>query len=114
MPKKIYIVTACVLFGFTVALVFPFLLCTSVSGQDEPPQLLMATPDPGINWGNAKINAPMLWALHYTGKGVRVAVVDTGIDYEHPALMLSPNSNGDNATGDNIPVINFAAPTLTP
>ncbi len=87
MLKKTSVVLVCVLFGFAIALVFPFLLTTSVSGQDEPPQLLLATPDPGINWGNAKINAPMLWALHYTGKGVRVAVVDTGIDYEHPAFQ---------------------------
>ncbi len=85
MLKKIFIVTISVLLGFAAVLMFPFLLTAFVSGQHETPLSSMATPDPGINWGNAKINAPKLWALRYTGKGVRVAVVDTGIDRDHPA-----------------------------
>ncbi|MBN2004316.1 MAG: hypothetical protein JXA21_13255 [Anaerolineae bacterium] len=85
MIKKTSVVILCALFGFAIVLAFPFLLDASAPKQNEPPQSLMATPDPGINWGNATINAPMLWALHYTGKGVRVAVIDTGIDSGHPA-----------------------------
>lgn len=34
-------------------------------------------------WEMAKIEAPAVWPT-YTGKGVTVAVVDTGIDYTHP------------------------------
>lgn len=32
------------------------------------------------------IGAPEAWKLGYTGKGITVAVIDTGVDYNHPAL----------------------------
>ncbi|MEB3292409.1 MAG: S8 family serine peptidase, partial [Synechococcales bacterium] len=40
----------------------------------------------GINWGNDMVNAPEVWARGYTGQGVTVAVVDTGVDYNHTDL----------------------------
>jgi hypothetical protein len=40
----------------------------------------------GNNWGNDLINAPEVWARGYTGQGVVVAVVDTGVDYTHADL----------------------------
>ncbi|BCL38171.1 hypothetical protein NSMS1_46180 [Nostoc sp. MS1] len=43
----------------------------------------------GDNWGADAIKAPEVWAKGYTGQGVIVAVVDTGVDYTHPDL--SPN-----------------------
>jgi subtilisin family serine protease len=36
-----------------------------------------------------QINADDVWALGYTGKNVTVAVLDTGIDYNHPELNSS-------------------------
>jgi serine protease AprX len=32
------------------------------------------------------VGAPQVWSLGYTGKGVKVAIVDTGIDGSHPDL----------------------------
>ncbi len=40
----------------------------------------------GDHWGNDLVNAPEVWARGYTGNGIVVAVVDTGVDYHHPDL----------------------------
>ncbi len=42
-------------------------------------------------WDVKAIDAPGAWNAGYTGEGVRVAVLDTGVDVNHPDLM--PNIN---------------------
>ncbi len=59
----------------------------------------------GNNWGADLIKAPEAWAKGYTGKGVVVAVLDTGVDYTHPDLKdniwTNPNpGNGKDNNGD--------------
>jgi subtilisin len=50
--------------------------------QDNPP----AWQDKGETpWGIQRVSAPQAWKA-YTGKGVKVAVIDTGIDAGHPDL----------------------------
>ncbi|MCE4609558.1 MAG: carboxypeptidase regulatory-like domain-containing protein [Desulfurococcales archaeon] len=39
------------------------------------------------SWGIFKINATDAWSLGYTGEGIRIAVLDTGVDITHPALQ---------------------------
>jgi len=38
-------------------------------------------------WNIEQINADKVQAANTTGKGVRVAVIDTGVDYNHPDLV---------------------------
>ena len=38
------------------------------------------------SWGIEKIMAQKAWELGIRGKGIRVAVIDTGVDHTHPAL----------------------------
>jgi subtilisin family serine protease len=45
----------------------------------------------GAQWALQAIQAPAAWALGFTGKGVRVAVIDGGIMTTHPDL--APNLN---------------------
>ncbi|MBI4351110.1 MAG: S8 family peptidase [Elusimicrobia bacterium] len=44
-----------------------------------------------IPWGVKRVNAAGAWSTN-TGKGVKVAVVDTGVDFKHPDL--APNYKG--------------------
>jgi len=41
----------------------------------------------GVEWGIAKIQAPEVWALGYSGQGITVGGADTGFDWTHPAIQ---------------------------
>ena len=45
----------------------------------------------GVQWGRDAIAAPGAWALGARGAGVRVAVVDSGVDTDHPDLAANLN-----------------------
>ena len=54
------------------------------------------------NWGADAINAPEVWAQNITGKGIVVAVVDTGVDYYHPDLDSNIWQNPGEIAGNGI------------
>lgn len=56
----------------------------------------------GVNWGNDLVRAPEAWARGYTGRGIVVAVVDTGVDYTHPSLRNSIWVNPREVPNDGI------------
>lgn len=56
----------------------------------------------GVNWGNDIVRAPEAWARGYTGNGIVVAVVDTGVDYTHPSLVNSIWVNPREIANDGI------------
>ena len=40
-----------------------------------------------VEWNIQRVGAPDVWAMGYTGAGAVVAVLDTGVDWTHPALV---------------------------
>ncbi|MCY9574895.1 S8 family serine peptidase [Bacillus xiamenensis] len=40
----------------------------------------------GIEWNISQVHAPEAWALGYDGTGTVVASIDTGVEWDHPAL----------------------------
>lgn len=41
----------------------------------------------GIAWNVAWVNAPAVWASGFTGRGIVVGDLDTGVQWNHPALI---------------------------
>ncbi len=46
-----------------------------------------------LTWGMDAIDAPEAWATGARGQGVRVAVIDSGIDSSHPDLVANLNTS---------------------
>ena len=43
-------------------------------------------PASGAEWGVAKVRADQAWAIGIDGEGVTVGIIDTGVQWDHPAL----------------------------
>jgi len=65
-------------------------------------------------WDMMAIDAPDAWDAGYTGAGVRVAVLDTGIDYTHPDLAGCYVGGYDFANEDWDPMDDDQFPDGTP
>jgi serine protease AprX len=75
----------------------------SVSGPDQTDE---------IAWGVSDINAPAVWQMGYTGAGIIVGMIDTGVNYNHMDLAdhmwdggpAYPNHGYDFHNNDNDPM----------
>ncbi|MGC9525570.1 MAG: S8 family serine peptidase [Limnospira sp.] len=75
----------------------------AVAGAIASPAPLQEVPDRfGDNWGLDTIGAPEVWNAGYTGTGVVVAVIDSGVDYTHPDLANNIWHNSDEIPGNGI------------
>ncbi|MHB8789577.1 MAG: S8 family serine peptidase [Desulfobulbaceae bacterium] len=50
------------------------------------PEPSPATPVAPVEWNLSAVNAPVLWELGFTGSGVVIASMDTGVDVLHPDI----------------------------
>jgi subtilisin family serine protease len=57
-------------------------------GLDDPPP---GPPGPAavdaVEWNISRVNADDVWGLGYTGENIVVGSCDTGVDWDHPALV---------------------------
>ncbi len=75
---------------------------------DRPVRIAFTPNDPyygSYQWNLPKIRAPQAWDVITGTAGVWIAIVDTGVDYNHPDLASSRLRLGwDFANGDNNPM----------
>jgi len=56
------------------------------------------------SWGVKRIGAGVVHALPNTGAGIKLAIIDTGIDYSHPDLAANYGGGYDFVNGDGDPM----------
>jgi subtilisin len=57
-----------------------------------------------IPWGIERVNAPDTQALGFDGNGIKVAIIDTGVDYNHPDLTANYLGGYDYVNSDSNPM----------
>ncbi|MEU5942833.1 S8 family serine peptidase [Micromonospora sp. NPDC047548] len=84
----------------------------------EAPKITEGTDEKAVNaleWGIANINADDVWSQYgVKGAGITVANIDTGVQFDHPALVNSyRGNNGDGTFNHNYNWYNAAATCAT-
>jgi len=92
--------------GFDTRFGFGLVNAAAAVAKAEGVATFPDVPDLGGNeWGQDLVKAPEVWAQGLTGDGVVVAVIDSGIDYNHPDLTgniwSNSGENGVDAQGRN-------------
>ncbi|MBX2863279.1 MAG: S8 family serine peptidase [Leptolyngbyaceae cyanobacterium MAG.088] len=75
---------------------------TAVAEAIDQPQFDDVADIGGNQWNNDMINAPEVWAQGYTGEGITVAVIDSGVDIYHEDLSDNIWINTDEILNDGI------------
>lgn len=75
----------------------------------EPDSVVYATfvpndPSWGVQWGPQKIGCPAAWDVHKGDAGTVIAIVDTGINYNHPDLSSKYVGGYDFYNNDSNPM----------
>ena len=58
----------------------------------------------GDSWGAKDIGTEPVHSLNHTGKGIKIGLLDTGIDYTHPELATNYKGGYDFVNNDNSPM----------
>lgn len=76
--------------------------------EPDVERFVFATPAPHLDvaqttpWGLTSVRAPSVWFLS-RGEGVRVGIIDTGIDLGHPDLQAAYRGGYDFVHNDSVP-----------
>ncbi|GAB2933891.1 S8 family serine peptidase [Nonomuraea fastidiosa] len=69
--------------------------------DDQAPRPKATAEDGTVTWGLDAIRAPKAWEMGATGAGITVANIDSGVQFDHPALMRQYRGTKPDGTVDH-------------
>ena len=70
---------------------------------DAPEDMSDEVADPSMYAAKNTVGAPQTWEeLGYTGAGMRIAIIDSGLDTDHPAFQAAPPLTEDSLTLEEV------------
>ena len=69
--------------------------------ERDPASVVPNDPDFYLQWALDKIDAPEAWDIEQGNESIVIAVVDTGVDWDHPDLEANMWVNDDEFIGDH-------------
>ncbi|MBO0610250.1 S8 family serine peptidase [Myceligenerans salitolerans] len=69
--------------------------------RPEPDAPAVRAAESDVEWGLEYINAPEAWELGATGAGITVSNLDSGVQFDHPALVESYRGTNPDGTSDH-------------
>ncbi|WP_436534386.1 S8 family serine peptidase [Actinoplanes sp. HUAS TT8] len=69
--------------------------------DEKAPAASRATVDETVTWGLESIHAPQAWAMGATGAGITVSNLDSGVQFDHPALLHQYRGTKPDGTVDH-------------
>ena len=73
---------------------------STLGPEPRAPQWVPNDPDLGLQWGLDYIDAPEAWFLETGSPAQVIAIIDTGVDLDHPDLASKIWVNADELPGD--------------
>ncbi|MFF5075941.1 S8 family serine peptidase [Actinoplanes sp. NPDC000266] len=72
-----------------------------VDPVDEKTPAAVRAEDDTVTWGLEAIHAPQAWAMGATGAGITVSNLDSGVQFDHPALVKQYRGTKADGTVDH-------------
>ncbi|BCY08308.1 S8 family serine peptidase [Actinoplanes sp. L3-i22] len=69
--------------------------------DEKAPAASRAAEDQTVTWGLESIHAPQAWAMGATGAGITVSNLDSGVQFDHPALLHQYRGTKPDGTVDH-------------
>lgn len=65
-----------------------------------------------LSWGIEKMNIPLYWSKGITGSGIKIAIMDSGVNFNHPDLSSNIQDGYNAINPNNLPIDDYGHGTL--
>jgi subtilisin family serine protease len=107
---KVSMVIKLRIYSFSIAVLFMFILLFCHSSKQ--PDIKNYEQNELENWGIEKMNIPKLWVEGFKGRGINIAIMDSGVNYNHPDFSNNIHTGFNAIEPQKLPIDDYGHGTL--